>query len=75
MRVRTNPTPVRTPGSGTLENAGVSDVVVSCGPVWKTVSHTIGLKSDGTVWTWGYNVYGQLGDGSTSNRSLPGLIL
>ena len=29
--------------------------------------HSIVLKQDGSVWTTGYNNYGQLGDGSTSN--------
>ena len=29
------------------------------------------LKKDGTVYTWGYNAYGQLGDNSTSTRKLP----
>lgn len=24
--------------------------------------HAVALKSDGTVWSWGYNYYGQLGD-------------
>ncbi|HHT9159863.1 MAG TPA: hypothetical protein ACFYEH_08365 [Candidatus Brocadiaceae bacterium] len=27
------------------------------------------LKSDGTVWAWGWNGYGQLGDGTLSNKS------
>ncbi|MDR4508354.1 MAG: RCC1 repeat- and reductase domain-containing protein [Candidatus Brocadiaceae bacterium] len=31
----------------------------------------ISLKSDGTVWSWGFNGYGQLGDGTTANRTTP----
>jgi alpha-tubulin suppressor-like RCC1 family protein len=34
-------------------------------------SHSLALKSDGTVWAWGYNYYGQLGDGTNINRSTP----
>jgi alpha-tubulin suppressor-like RCC1 family protein len=33
-------------------------------------SHSIALKSDGTVWTWGSNASGQLGDGGTTSRKL-----
>jgi YD repeat-containing protein len=29
------------------------------------------LKADGTVWTWGYNLYGQLGDATFSGSSSP----
>ncbi|MEK7309400.1 MAG: RCC1 repeat-containing protein, partial [Planctomycetota bacterium] len=34
-------------------------------------SHSLALKSDGTVWTWGYNLYGQLGDGSNIDKYTP----
>ncbi|MBT0663490.1 chitobiase/beta-hexosaminidase C-terminal domain-containing protein [Geobacter pelophilus] len=33
--------------------------------------HCLALKSDGTVWAWGANGYGQLGDGGVVNSSLP----
>jgi alpha-tubulin suppressor-like RCC1 family protein len=33
--------------------------------------HSLGLKSDGTLWAWGLNANGQLGDGDTINQSIP----
>ena len=33
--------------------------------------HTVALKSDGTLWTWGLNEYGRLGDGTTEERHSP----
>jgi alpha-tubulin suppressor-like RCC1 family protein len=34
-------------------------------------SHTLAVRSDGTVWAWGDNSQGQLGDGTTTNRTTP----
>ncbi len=34
-------------------------------------NHNLALAKDGTVWTWGYNYHGQLGNGTTANSSLP----
>jgi hypothetical protein len=31
--------------------------------------HSLAVRSDGTVWAWGYNSSGQLGDGTTSHRT------
>jgi alpha-tubulin suppressor-like RCC1 family protein len=33
--------------------------------------YSMALMSNGTVWTWGNNTYGQLGDGTTNNRTAP----
>jgi alpha-tubulin suppressor-like RCC1 family protein len=34
-------------------------------------SHSLALKEDGTVWAWGYNFDGQLGDGTKANSTRP----
>jgi alpha-tubulin suppressor-like RCC1 family protein len=36
--------------------------------------HSVALRQDGTIWTWGANFMGQLGDGSTINRPVPGRV-
>ena len=45
------------------------------GTNWKQVacagSNTAAIKTDGTLWTWGSNSNGQLGDNTTVNRSTP----
>jgi len=37
--------------------------------------HALALASDGTVWAWGSNVYGQLGDNTLTQRNLPVHVL
>jgi hypothetical protein len=39
---------------------------VSCG-----LQYTVAVKKDGTVWAWGDNTYGELGNGTTTNASSP----
>jgi len=33
--------------------------------------HTVAVKTDGTLWVWGYNGYGRLGDSTTTERHSP----
>lgn len=37
-------------------------------------THALAVKPDGTVWAWGSNLSGQLGDGTTLDRSTPGPV-
>src|SRR5262249_43334173 len=36
-----------------------------------TSEHSLLLRADGTVWATGWNLYGQLGDGTNTNRAAP----
>lgn len=46
---------------------------------WGQVSagwyHSLGVKTDGTLWSWGANSYGQLGTGDKDSFLLPQKIL
>jgi len=39
--------------------------------VYPKSSHTFVLTENGSIWAWGNNRYGKLGDGTTTNRFLP----
>ena len=58
-------TPVQVHGEGDI--GFLTDIITISAGGW----HTVALKSDGTVWAWGYNLYGQLGDGTTTERHTP----
>jgi alpha-tubulin suppressor-like RCC1 family protein len=53
--------------------SGVVAVASGCSHTYGSpgYGHTVALKNDGTVWTWGRNFAGQLGDGTITDRSSP----
>ena len=62
-------------GDNTTVNRSTPVTTFAGGTNWKQVScgyhHTAAVKTDGTLWTWGYNPFGQLGDNTTSTRCTP----
>jgi len=63
-------------GDNTLVRKSSPVQTIAGGTNWKQVScgdsHTAAIKTDGTLWTWGYNnYYGQLGDNTVAHKSSP----
>ena len=62
-------------GDNTSVNRSSPVQTIAGGTNWKQVSagyeHTAAIKNDGTLWCWGYNYKGQLGDNTTLYRSSP----
>jgi len=65
-----------------INQSGASDrrtpvTTFAGGTNWKQVggsgyNHTAAIKTDGTLWTWGTNNRGEMGDNNTSfSRSIP----
>jgi alpha-tubulin suppressor-like RCC1 family protein len=54
-----NPTPTQVPGL-----SGITAIAAG-------TYHSLALKNDGTVWGWGYNGHGQLGNNTITDSSVP----
>ena len=58
-------------GGGDSGSSGSAPTTISVSGIAGGFYHTVAMKSDGSVWTWGVNGYGQLGDGTTTQRTAP----
>ena len=62
-------------GDNTLTSRSSPVQTITGGTNWKQVScgrfYTAAVKADGTLWLWGNNGYGRLGDNTTTRRTSP----
>jgi alpha-tubulin suppressor-like RCC1 family protein len=66
-------------GDGTTVSKSSPVSVVGGFTDWRQMSgarcHSLGLRHNGTLWSWGSNSSGRLGDGTTVNKSSPVLVV
>lgn len=62
-------------GAAAVGTNQLTPAQVGTATTWASVdggySHTLAVKTDGTLWAWGYNNTGQLGLGSTASQPAP----
>ena len=69
-------------GNGTTDNANTPQPIQT-NVTWQAIAaggsgcpcHTVALRADGTLWAWGNNAYGQLGNGTLITTNTPQPVL
>ena len=62
-------------GNGAISWINYTPIQLGTATNWESVScgyqHTVAVRTDGSLWSWGSNFYGQLGNGSTTTVATP----
>jgi hypothetical protein len=62
-------------GDNTTIGRNKPAVVAGANTTWRQIAagefHTLALRADGTLWAWGFNQNGQLGDGTSVDKLVP----
>ncbi|MEI6091488.1 MAG: T9SS type A sorting domain-containing protein [bacterium] len=62
-------------GNGTVTDSSLIPIKIGNDNNWKLIIAgyrcTYGIKNDGSLWAWGWNKYGMIGDSTNINRSTP----
>lgn len=62
-------------GNGTMTQMNPSLIQMGTANDWKTVAagsyHAVGLRMNGDVYTWGWNAYGEIGNGTETMQLTP----
>ena len=66
-------------GNGTTVTDYSGPKLIEQGIKFKKISagsnHSVAIDVEGNLYSWGYNAYGQLGDGTNNNSSIPKIIM
>jgi alpha-tubulin suppressor-like RCC1 family protein len=62
-------------GDGVATYKGYEDTQIGSATNWSAIAavanHMVALKTNGTLWAWGSNYSGQLGDGTNASKNTP----
>ena len=65
---------IRTTAVQVIDSTDATGYLTGITAISAGAQHSLAVKQDGTLWAWGDNYYGQLGDGTRTTRWYPGQV-